>query len=412
MADNQSVFPANFLWGAATSSHQVEGGNSLNDWWLWEHNGYAPHRSGHACKHYEMFQGDFDLAQALQHTAHRFSIEWSRVEPQENRWDENELEHYKDVISALRKRGMEPVVTLHHFTNPVWFTKKFGWLNNDAPSYFSRYVSKVVSALRDSVRYWITINEPMVLVYYAYILGIWPPGQRSESEARKAIRNLIVAHKMAYLTIHDTFSHNAWGKPLVSIAKNMQVFSACKYFPYFLNALPAFARNKLFNEYFISQIRGYLDFIGINYYSRRFVRFSLRKTGLVFGEECNAAHRHGKKTNALGWVSYPEGLLHIVRKMKRYGLPLMITENGTCVSDDRDRWNYIASHINQIERALHLQIPMIGYFYWSLLDNFEWDKGFEPRFGLIDVDYHTFKRTVRESAVQYGKLIEEKRKRA
>jgi beta-glucosidase len=162
------------LWGAATASHQVEGGNHWNDWWEAETSGLLPHRSGAACDHYRLYENDFDLARDLGHNAHRFSIEWSRIEPESEVWNEASIEHYARVLQALRDRGIEPVVTLHHFTNPAWFARAGGWLSPGCEQRFARYVEYVASHL-PGVKYWITINEPTVLVKHGYATGDWPP---------------------------------------------------------------------------------------------------------------------------------------------------------------------------------------------------------------------------------------------
>ena len=153
-------FPKGFLWGAATSSHQVEGGNRWNDWWEYEGRGQLPHASGDACRHYDLFERDFDLAKSWGHNAHRFSIEWSRLEPEEGTWDADACDHYRQVLRALADRGLEPVVTLHHFTNPAWFARRGGWSRSDSPRLFARYVEYVARELGAPVRYWLTINEP------------------------------------------------------------------------------------------------------------------------------------------------------------------------------------------------------------------------------------------------------------
>ncbi|MFC1704170.1 glycoside hydrolase family 1 protein [Candidatus Omnitrophota bacterium] len=400
-----SVFPKKFLWGAATSSHQVEGLNTLNDWWDWEEKGNVKERSGKACNHYELFPQDFELAKRLNHNAHRFSIEWSRIEPKDNCWDENALKHYREVVVALKERDLEPIATLHHFTNPLWFFQQGGWLNKKASYYFHRYVGRVIDFLGKDVRYWITINEPVVFAYHSYLMGKWPPGHTSLKSTFRVLSNLATAHRNAYETIHEKYAKQGWLHPLVSIAKNAEVFSPCPAFPWVLNHLPVFLRHQIYNKYFFKKVHGYLDFIGLNYYTREVVRCSLKKADILFGENCNSYHRHCKTLNYMGWSVSPEGLFEILHWLKRYKLPILITENGTCDDDDSRRAHYIKGHLQQIERALQCSIPIFGYLYWSLLDNFEWDNGFGPRFGLIDVDYATFKRTIRQSALEYKDYI-------
>jgi len=178
-------FPKDFLWGAATSAYQVEGENSNSDWWEWEKRGRGKEPSGQACRHYELYKEDFDLAKSLNHNTHRLSVEWSRIEPQEGVFSDKELAHYQQVLTALRERNLKPLVTLHHFTNPVWFSRIGGWENKRSIDYFLRYTKRVVEALGNQVEYWMTINEPLVYAYHAYILGVWPPEKKSVFAARR-----------------------------------------------------------------------------------------------------------------------------------------------------------------------------------------------------------------------------------
>ncbi len=188
---------ADFLWGAGTSAHQVEGGNRWNDWWAWEQAHRVPESSGRACDHYNLYEKDLDLAQRLDHNAFRFSIEWSRVEKSPGQFDDEELAHYARVAQACLVRKLTPIVTLHHFTNPVWFADGGGWLSPKSPELFARYVRKVVERLPSDVRWWITINEPTVLVFCGYLEGKWPPGERSVPSAIRSIQNLVAAHRFA-----------------------------------------------------------------------------------------------------------------------------------------------------------------------------------------------------------------------
>jgi len=190
-------FPPNFLWGAATSSYQVEGDNRNSDWWHWEKRS-GKENSGVACRHYELYLEDFNLAYSLNHNAHRLSLEWSRLEPRRGKFLYQELKHYLDVISALRERNIEPIVTLHHFSNPLWFAQAGGWQNKECVKSFLRFSKFVVEALADKVRYWITINEPLVYAYHAYVLGVWPPEIRSVSKAMQVENNFLIAHVKAY----------------------------------------------------------------------------------------------------------------------------------------------------------------------------------------------------------------------
>ena len=394
-------FPKNFLWGAATSAHQVEGNNTNSDWWEWEKNGGSAEASREACRHYELYGSDFDLAKSLGHNAHRLSVEWARIEPQEGVFSEKELRHYRDVLSALRERSLEPVVTLHHFTNPIWFSRMGGWENKCSGSYFLRYTQRVVEALGDQVRYWVTINEPLIYVYHSYLLGIWPPQKKSLWKAWQVEGNLAAAHIKAYRLIHDIYQQKNFNPPSVSIAKNVQAFIPCR--PTLRNRFAAYLRGRWFNYNFVERLLAAkaLDFIGINYYSRNLVEVRSWWPAHLGMDTCKDPSHHLKK-NSLGWEIYPRGLYDLLIRFKQYNRPLMITENGICIDDDNIRWEYIRGHLKSVHRAMQEGARVLGYLYWSLLDNYEWDKGFLPRFGLVEVDYNSYGRRPRESARKFA----------
>ena len=401
-------FPKDFFWGAATSSHQIEGQNQYNDWWEWEKGTDRKETSGEACRSYELFREDFDLARSLHHNAHRLSIEWSRIEPREGAFSSQELAHYKEVIGALRERQLEPIVTLHHFTNPLWFAQSGGWLNKRSTFYFLRYCERIVEALRDEVRYWVTINEPLVYAYHAYIIGIWPPQEKSFLKAKFVVDNMASSHIEAYKRIHHIYKEKKLSSPRVGFAKNMQAFATCR--ATWKNNLGVFLRHKLYNLSLIKRLIRHraLDYIGVNYYSRSLVdtrswRFSHLLTD-VCKDNCSRL-----KKNSLGWDVHPQGLYDLLLALQTFRLPVFILENGICTDDDNLRWEFIQEHLLAFALAMEKGIQGLGYLYWSLIDNYEWDRGFSPRFGLIDIDYHTYKRTVRDSARKFSLVCETNR---
>ncbi len=395
-------FPQDFLWGAATSAYQVEGDNVNSDWWQWEKD-TGRENSGRACRHYEFYEQDFDLAKSLNHNAHRLSVEWSRIEPEEGKFSEGELKHYLDVILSLRRRNIEPLVTLHHFTNPVWLSKRGGWENRGAVTHFLRYCDFLTRSLAKYVRYWVTINEPNVYISHAYIMGVWPPQARSYLKAKAVEDNFVSAHIKAFGLIHKIYKELGLSEPSIGIAQNMMAFLPCT--PNLKNRLAATLRDKWYNFGFLDKITRSkaTDFIGVNYYSRQLVE--ARKWGIasLAMDVCKEGH-HPVKKNSLGWDIYPQGLFELLLKLKKYGLPIIITENGICTPDDNLRWEYIQAHLKNIHLAMGKGVNVAGYLYWSLMDNFEWDKGFGPRFGLIDIDYNTYKRTIRESARKFAQV--------
>ncbi len=415
------VFPPGFLWGAATSAHQVEGGNTNNDWSAWEEAGRVLAPAGLACDHYHRFREDLDLAQNLLHNAHRFSLEWSRIEPEEGRFSEEALQHYRDVLEALKARGMEPVVTIHHYTIPRWLAAKGGWDDGEIEKYFLRYVTRVVDAYGDLVRWWITLNEPVVQVFKGWLAGQWPPGHVGDyPKAMQAIRRMLRVHVLAYHAIHERRSD-----AMVSIAKHCLAMTPNHPNNPF-DRLSTWSRNFLFNNLFIEALHTgrlalpgqfferlpfgrTLDFIGINYYTRDFVRntgFNL--PGIIGLSGTLENERRIGKRNDLGWEVYPEGLGHFLRTFRRYKLPLLITENGIPTRDEDDRWGFMYLHLWQVMRAMSAGVPVIGYLYWSLLDNYEWAEGYNARFGLIGVNFETQARLVRPSARWLAEVIEKR----
>ncbi len=395
------VFPHGFFWGAATSAYQVEGNNVNSDWWEWEQRTGREH-SGLACDHYQRYAQDFDLAKQLQHNAHRLSIEWSRIEPREGVFDQKELEHYRAVADALRQRGLEPFVTLHHFTNPAWFSRLGGWESRKAADYFVRYVQNVVKALGRSVSYWVTINEPLVYTYFSYIVGNWPPQVRSLIRAYRVAGNLAQAHIQAYRCIHACYRLAGLAQPQVSIAQHMQAFVPCT--SKLQDLWAAALRDRLFNFAFLNRLIAHrsLDYIGLNYYTRQLIHLSRLTLKNIATQAC--VRHQVLPTNSLGWEIYPQGLYELLMRLKDYALPVIILENGICAQDDAQRSSFIQQHLLRVKQALDQGVNIKGYFYWSLLDNFEWDKGFGPRFGLIAVDYSSGIRTIRQSARMFAEI--------
>ncbi len=397
-------FPRGFLWGAATSSHQVEGGNRWNDWWAFEQAGRVPHASGEACRHYELYEHDFDLARAAGQNAHRFSIEWSRVEPNEGEWNADAIDHYRDVIAALRRRGLEPVVTLHHFTLPTWAAERGGWTSRHIVRWFARYADHVARELGEGIRYWVTVNEPTVYVKHAYALGDWPPGRKGAwGRVLLVLANLARAHRIARARVRARRPAT-----LVGFAHSAPVLQPCD--PSRLGDRAAtWFRDVVLNRAFfrlmgagVPGVRVPFDFVGLNYYTRAVVRGT--RSGIVpfAGTECLSEHHVDRgPRNDVGWEVYPAGLLQTLRRFASYGVPLIVTENGIATADEDLRATFLLEHLVQLAQALGEGIDVRGYFYWSLIDNFEWAAGTTARFGLFAVDYSTFERSARPALHLY-----------
>jgi beta-glucosidase len=395
-------FPPGFLWGAATSSHQVEGDNRWNDWWQAECAGQVPHRSGAACEHFQRYRADFDMARDWGHTAHRISIEWSRIEPEPGAWNDAALDHYTAVVDALRERGIEPIVTLHHFTNPVWFTARGGWSSAGSVALFRRFVEVVLARLGDRVRYWITINEPTVYVKRSYVAGSWPPGERrSWRHAVMVLNNMCRAHRAAYTAIHGARTDAMVG--IAHSAPSVEAVDPGR----FADRCVALLRDVVLNRLLFWWLRGLsglkLDFIGLNYYARELVRWDTKGLGWLFGSENREPHQgRARHYSSLGWEIHAPGLTQVLRQFSRYKLPLLVTENGIATDDEVQRSEYLKSHLDALAIAVSEGIDVRGYCYWSLLDNFEWAEGYAARFGLAGVDFLSQRRVPRPAAQLYA----------
>ncbi len=390
-------FPEGFLWGAATSAHQVEG-NNHNDWTEWEKENaerlskesggkYLPENyiSGRACDHYNRYEEDFDIAKEIGHNAHRFSIEWSRIEPEEGKFNQVEIEHYRKVIGALKERGMESFVTLWHWTMPVWFIEKGAFEKQKNIKYFVRFCETVAKEFKNEVKFWIILNEPEIYAGHSYLKAIWPPQNKNLTSYLLVIRNLIRAHRESYKIIKK-IKPNAQ----IGIAKNNIYFEAHK------NKIHNLILKKIidwwWNFYFLNRIKNYQDFIGLNHYFHNMIK------NFKFNQNEN------KKVSDMGWELYPEAIYHVLKCLRKYNKPIYITENGLADAKDENREWFIKESLQNIHKVISEGVDVRGYFYWSLLDNFEWDKGFWPRFGLIEVDYETLERKPRPSSYVYAKI--------
>ncbi|MDD3088531.1 MAG: glycoside hydrolase family 1 protein [Candidatus Omnitrophica bacterium] len=417
-------FPKDFLWGAAASSHQIEGYNKWNDWWKCEEAGLLSERSGRACAHYGLYKNDFQLAKELGHNAHRLSLEWSRLEKTEGSWDGPEWQHYRDVVKTLSDLGIEPIVTLNHFTMPLWFAEKGGWKNKDAPRIFARFAVKALEELGEIVKYWIPINEPYILAFLGHLYGKWPPFEKDLASTLLVMRNLIKAHSLAYKDMRYHRISGTVKRPIIGIAHAVTAFHPCRARS-IADMAASHLRNSFYNHSFAASAikgrlllpfirneqlaaKGTVDFVGLNYYFRQFIRYShpFPKKIYPLGDVCDLKHhKDSGPITDMGWEIYPKGLYEVVRNFDRYKLPLMITENGIGTLDDSLRTTYIKEHLLWLARAVQDGSNVIGYLHWSLMDNYEWADGYSKRFGLVGIDYPTLKRTIRSSAEYYRSVI-------
>lgn len=411
-----SAFPAGFRWGVATSSHQYEGATTNNQWHAWEQSGHikSGDRAGLACDWWRHAERDFDAAQALGLNALRLSLEWSRIEPRPGEFDDAALHRYRRMLMALRERGLEPLVTLHHFTHPIWFEERGGFMASDSPELFARYVEHAVAELAEYCDFWCTINEPNVFATFGYLIGDFPPGRVGDLRATATVlANLVRAHAVAYHVIHrlqpaarvglahqfHTFDPASAANPLDRLAAGLQDAAFNDFVPRALatgRAAPLFAR--LAGD--LSLARGTFDFFGFNTYSRDLVAFDTRKASELFGRRF-AAPGSPRGDQGIGDTFneiYPQGIARVCRRLQALGKPIYVTESGVADRDDRLRPWVIAEAVRAMAAARQAGADVRGYYHWSLVDNFEWAQGWLLRFGLIALDPATQTRTPRRSA--------------
>ena len=417
-------FPEGFLWGTASSSHQCEGGNTNNQWYRWEQQGriLTGESSGIADNWWENAERDFNLAEQMENSALRLSLEWSRIEPAEGQWDSAALDRYRAMLTNLRYRHLKPIVTLHHFTEPLWFADRGGFADEANTHFFVRYATRAVQALKDLCDFWLTINEPNVYATQGYVIGSSPPGEQDIIRAFHVLRNLVQAHVQAFYAIRRLQPEGQIGyclhyrlfdpanrlSPLDSSAAGLQdtffnwaVLQATETgrFPFPLNMLLAP----------VARAEAARDYHGVNYYTREMVRFDPTLPAELFGRRFvrpGAICNDPGLDNNFGEI-YPMGIYRILKtvyRRTRGNKPLYITENGFSDAADNRRPRAILEHLAMVHRAIREGIPVRGYLHWSLVDNFEWNNGWGVRFGLIEVDQQTQRRIPRPSASMYGEI--------
>jgi beta-glucosidase len=383
-------FPDDFLWGVAYSSHQVEGNNFNNDWWEWEKRGKTKEKSGLACDSWNRYSIDHKLAQDLGCNAFRLSLEWSRIEPKEGAFSEEAIGHYRKVLKDLKRRGMKRCVTLWHWTSPLWFTNDYGWHKKESVGLFVRYCKKVVKELGDEIDILISLNEPRLPLNKGYLLGQFPPGMRNPFLFKKARKHMIETQKKCYKTVKKT-------KKEITCCLN-EYYSPF-YFSKKLEKI-SFITKKIenfFNWKVLDEVAEFQDVIGIDYYRSFDVNLFLPS----FKDKSQDG-----KFNDLAWGIWPEGVHKtLIEIWDRYHKPIYIFENGLADKDDKHRAEFIREHLRWLHKAISEGVEVRGYFHWSLIDNFEWNAGFEPRFGLCEMDYKTMQRKPRPSYYEYQKII-------
>lgn len=411
--------PPPFLWGVATSAYQVEGAPE-NDWTEWERRAELRTRGvrcGEGAGHRARWRSDLSLLPSLSANAYRYSLERSRIEPEPGWFSDEELGIERERVAALARLGIEPCVTLHHYTHPRWFREQGGWEDPRSVAAFGRYARVVAEALGPRARLWVTLNEPIVFLLGGYLGGLIPPGIRNFAAAARALEHLLRAHVEAAAVLHEKIPGSR-----VGIAHNMLEFAPDRR-ESALDRRLARAGERLYNLALLEAIAtGDLDwsfpgegrmrrrmpdfpasndYVGVNYYSRVHIRFRgvPGAVGAFFYRDPAA-----RGLTDMGWEVHPHGFDAVLRQAARTNLPLIVTENGIATSDDRKRCDFLREHALVLAHRRDAGARIDGYFHWSLLDNFEWLEGFRPRFGLFEVDYATFARRRRPSADLFAQI--------
>lgn len=423
--ENRMKLPENFMLGAATAAHQVEGDNVYSDFWVMEHleHSHFTEPSGKACDHYHRYQEDIDLLRKAGLNTYRFSIEWARIEPEEGRFEEAEIAHYGDVLDYCRQNGVEPVVTLHHFSSPAWLIGRGGWADERVIGYFTRYCRYVVERLGDKMQYICTMNEINMGLQLAAVMermfakmgihlqvGVNIPlpeeqmaGLREQAEIF-GLDDPMDCHPFMSQATAETDeliirAHSAARAAVKAIAPHCKVGVTLSL--HHFDVLPG--GEKIAGEEWDKEFTHYLpvigqdDFIGIQNYTRK-----------IIGPDGDQPVPAGAETTQMGYEFYPEALEKVLRRVAQsYKGELFVTENGVSTSDDARRAVFIQRALEGVRHCVDDGLPVVGYTYWSLLDNFEWQAGYSKTFGLIAVDRTTMARTVKPSLAVLGSYAQD-----
>ncbi len=401
--------PEKLKIGVASAATQIEGGDQNNSWYAWYQKGHIKDGADPsvATMHYQNYEQDAQLMQAMGIRHYRLGLEWARLEPQPGVFDETAFQHYRDELLLLKKLGISPLLTLHHFTNPMWFENMGAFEKRESIDIFLRFVSKVIDELGDIVSEYITINEPNVYATSGYFFGEWPPGQKSLIKAIRVMGNMCECHLRAYTLIHKKRISMGYVDTHVSYAHHMRVFTPMNseklWDRFSARMMKRLFQTSISSVYLtgrggwpLRRMRGikrglYCDFHAVNYYSRTAAK--------GFG----AGFLPGVPVNDLGWEIYPQGIALCASELYALAkLPIYITENGTCDKNDAYRSRYIYEHIKAICES---KLPVQRYYHWCFTDNFEWAEGYSARFGLVHVDYETQQRTVKKSGEFFSEMI-------
>lgn len=404
-----NIFPENFIFGAATSSYQIEGENLNSDWYEWELNSNKPIEvCGKACDSWNRYEEDISLLEEFNLDAYRMSIEWSRTFPSPNTLDKNVICRYKKILSSLKEKNIKIFLTIQHHTLPKWLNK--GWLDKNIENHFSKYVSVIAKEFSPLIDAWIPINEPAVNTALGYFLRDFPPGSSNLVTAFIAVKNILKCHFNAYQILKEENAN-------IPVGYNKQLVKFKAYKNSMINKGLSYCFDYLFNKAFINifndeklpilrtRIPGFskcVDFWGLNFYTHEWVSIkNIKYKKLSIADD--------SKLTQTGWEWAPSDLTDVIERIWKFKeLPIYITENGIATDNDEERKKFIYQHLESVMKALEKKIDVKGYFYWSLMDNFEWNLGYGPKFGLASIERQTFKRVPKASGFYLGNIARSK----
>lgn len=385
-------FPEGFIWGTASAAHQVEGNDTNCDWWEWEKSKEENKRqfpldpSELACDFYHRYEEDFDLCKQLNNNGVRISLAWNRIEPEQGKFDKGEIEHYKKVFHEAKKKGLKVFLTLQHFTLPLWFVGMGGWSNIKSPHIFADFAERSAREFEGFVDTYFTINEPQVYALMAYTNGTWPPNKKNYFLSLLVQINLLRAHCLAYKRMKIIT------KNPIGIVKNIVWYEPHPTEGTLLDKVAAKIIFFLNCDFFLWPLRKCTDTLGLNFYfTTRLKKLKVKNLDDVISD--------------LGWWVNPASLEKILLHLKKYKIPIYVTENGIADARDTLRKKFLTEMLLSCYKSISKGVNLKGYFYWSLTDNYEWHQGFWPRFGLVGIDYeHNLKRKPRNSFYYYAKI--------
>ena len=422
---NKISFPDSFMWGTATASHQVEGGCE-NNWSEFEKgqkdsgdpNIKDSQVSGDACDHWNRYNNDINLIKNLGVKYYRFSLEWSKIEPEMGIYSNEAINHYSTMIDELIGNGIQPVITLHHFAHPIWFDQLGGFEKKENISHLVSFSERVFNEYSDRVKYWCTVNEPGVVAIQGYLTGMFPPGVKNGQLAGEVYKNLLESHVQIY---HKLKKHRNSSKVKIGIVKNINQFEPWRRYHLFdwiftlamnhifnWSAIKFFKTGKLrfrvpflmWNSHDNKNAKNSLDFFGLNYYSHNHIKFNPFKEDFS-----DLMYKKSDTLTDMPYTIYPEGIYRAIKLVSTLGYPIIITENGVADKKDKIRSEYIMKYLYAVRKSIEDGYNVVGYYYWSLMDNFEWAFGYDMKFGLYEVDFKTQERKLREGSKSFINVV-------